>query len=67
MGHQKGVVDMAGVRETSVTDIIECIADIIEEVKQEMCDYYCKYPARFSEEEEDTLFEICDKCPMERL
>lgn len=40
------------------------IPEIVEEVKQEMCDIYCKYPDVL---EEDVLWSTCEKCPLGRL
>lgn len=41
------------------------IYKIMEEVVTEMCDKYCKYPE--SVKEEDELYEICEKCPLNKL
>lgn len=44
------------------------IARILEEVCNQMCDKYCKYPGMYSNEEWEDVFEdICDKCPLMRL
>lgn len=43
---------------------METVADIIEEVKQEICKDYCKYADSLSEEE---MNEKCIKCPLSRL
>lgn len=43
------------------------ISDIIEEVKTEICDNYCKYPDLFSAEEEEVLLGMCEECPLGRL
>jgi len=42
------------------------IPDIIESVKIEICDKYCKYPYKDGISEE-TLQEICENCPLSRL
>ena len=42
------------------------VTDILEEVKQEMCDEYCIYVKmlpNFNQECKD----ICDRCPLNRL
>lgn len=44
---------------------IQTIPQIIEEVKTEMCDNYCKYPNEIKDDEE--LYDICEKCPLGRL
>ena len=46
------------------------ISEIIEEVKTEMCDHYCKYTEQFDAEGNiEDLFEsdICKNCPLCRL
>ncbi len=40
------------------------IPQIIEEVKCEICDSYCKYPDVLPE---DVLWGTCEKCPLGRL
>lgn len=42
----------------------QTIAEIVEEVKCEMCDNYCKYPDILPEE---VLWSECEKCPLGRL
>jgi hypothetical protein len=44
----------------------QTVQDIIEDVKSDICDKYCKYAA----EADDTvklMAEHCDKCPLNRL
>lgn len=44
------------------------VTDILEEVKQEMCDGYCKYPAIVNDRED--LFadnSPCTECPLTKL
>ena len=43
------------------------VPDILEQVKSDMCDNYCKWPALLVDEPEDMLLDICDGCPLERL
>ena len=43
------------------------VTDILEQVKADMCDEYCKWPALLVGEPEDALLDICDQCPLERL
>ena len=46
------------------------IAEICEEVANEMCDKHCKYPEQWDVEKEGIeLYEsdICSNCPMVRL
>ena len=42
------------------------VAEIIEEVKEQMCDDYCRYP-REQSEAEMAINDICENCPMNRL
>ena len=45
------------------------ITEILEEVKEAMCDDYCKYP-NMKNDNEDWLFEKgspCETCPLNRL
>ena len=42
----------------------QTIPEIIEEVKTEMCDVYCKFPDVLPE---DVLWSNCEKCPLGRL
>lgn len=40
------------------------VIGIIEEVMEEICSNYCKYPDQLDEE---ALNDKCDECPFERL
>lgn len=37
----------------------------IEEIKEQMCDDYCKYPLEYQDNE--ILEVICNRCPLGRL
>ena len=40
----------------------------IEEVIEQMCDDYCRYPKEWENKETDlTESDICDHCPLNRL
>lgn len=41
------------------------ITDQFEDIKQAICDNYCKYPHSIDKEEE--LWEICENCVLGRL
>ena len=41
------------------------ISQILDDVKSEICDKYCKYP--YEIEGEADLDKICENCPLERL
>ena len=50
------------------------IAAQLDEVKEEMCDNYCRYPAIYFMEYEDPeegheamLYEQCEECPLNNL
>lgn len=46
----------------------ETICEIIESVKSDICDHYCKYPERYTEDKSDDIFdEKCKDCPLNRL
>lgn len=46
----------------SMLPTIYTVADIIEEVKKDICDNYCKYS-----EDEKKCDEMCPDCPLNRL
>ena len=37
----------------------------IEEIKEDICDNYCKYPVEVADD--SVLRVICNKCPLNRL
>lgn len=41
------------------------VSDIIEEVKNDMCDHFCIYPRRIKSKA--ALKGICEICPLNRL
>lgn len=47
------------------------VSQIIEEVKNEICDKYCRYPTIYNVDDEDELKDmmnkVCDGCPLDRL
>lgn len=50
---------------------MKSIIEILEEVRDRMCDDYCRYPHEWDEEEHDGQelcdSEICANCPLNRL
>ena len=50
---------MPAVRPMSVTQIIE-------EVKSDICDKYCKYPEQYDDDDE-MLRDVCENCALGRL
>ena len=51
-------------KEETITVIIERIA---EEIREKMCDEYCKYPEIYNGLMDELLEEKCSTCPMCRL
>ena len=46
------------------------ISEMFEDIKENMCDKYCKYPEKFDCDDEEQLNafeEICIRCPLNRL
>lgn len=44
------------------------VTEIIEEVKEQICDDYCRYPREREWDEEDLCEnEVCAACPLNRL
>ena len=46
------------------------VKTILEEVANDFCEHYCKYPDKFNEEEEGCELcesEICANCPITKL
>lgn len=49
----------------NIREELKKVDEEIEEVKSEMCDYYCKYTEDWKEGKD--VEEICNKCPLNRL
>ena len=46
------------------------VTDIIDDVKNAMCNDYCRYPKEWDEEKEGIelyLSDICENCPINKL
>lgn len=43
------------------------ITQILDDIKTEICDDYCRHPYQFSDEEQEDLGAICEHCPLERI
>lgn len=49
------------------------LSSLVEEVKENICDNYCKYPGIYDLQEDDDItfekmvFEVCDNCPLNYL
>ena len=46
------------------------IPDFLEDIAQEICEHYCKYPEQWDEEKEGCELcesDICQNCPLNRL
>lgn len=44
---------------------MSALSQAIDNVKEQMCDEYCKYPYEY--EDSEMLEVICNKCPLNRL
>ena len=50
---------------TILNEGVELISDFFEDIKEQICDDYCKWP---HEAESDTaLNAICEECPLQKL
>lgn len=44
------------------------VSDILEQIKADMCDDYCKWPEKCEGLTEDAMHRMyCDNCPLDRL
>ena len=43
------------------------VSEIIEEIKAEICDDYCKYPKKYKDEDALLESDTCNRCPLNRL
>lgn len=41
------------------------VSQVIEEVKEQMCEDYCRYPNELLNEED--LLDVCTVCPLNKL
>lgn len=48
----------------SVHELPPAESNLTESIKAEICDDICRYPYQFSEDEQEDLDAICDKCPI---
>lgn len=65
--HSKTIAEITGAAKED-SEKSKTVTDILEEVKQEMCDGYCKYPTIVNDREE--LFAKdgpCMECPLNKL
>lgn len=73
MDDDKGISPPGGLEEGKMDE--KSVNEIIEEVKTEICDNYCKYPDIYDTRKDsgedydyDRMFgEKCDRCPLNRL
>ena len=58
-------------RTVDIEEELMSVTEIIEEVKEQMCNDYCRYPREWDEEEHDGLelydSDVCANCPLNRL
>lgn len=45
----------------------QTVNDILNEVIEEVCEKYCKFPQMYTGENEDKLYEHCDRCVLNKL
>ena len=46
------------------------ISQMFEEIREAMCDKYCKYPEKYNCDDEDeynAMMSFCENCPLNRL
>ena len=46
------------------------VSDVFEEIKEQMCEDYCRYPREWDKDEEGAELcesDICINCPLQRL
>lgn len=52
----------------TVTEILEAgvdaVSDLFEDIKEQICDDYCKWPHELGQRELDA---VCEECPLEKL
>lgn len=41
------------------------LAAVLDEVKQNICDHYCRFP--FEVEDQEQMDELCERCPLSRI
>lgn len=44
--------------------------DAIEEIKEQICDYYCRFPGMYDKQTEELEMcdtDVCKNCPLNRL
>lgn len=49
---------------------VKTVPKILEEVVEQICAYYCKYPEQWDEKKEGMELcesKICEECPLNRL
>lgn len=65
--HSKTIAEITGAAKED-SEKSKTVTDVLEEVKQEMCDDYCKYPTIVNDRED--LFandSPCMECPLNKL
>lgn len=52
-----------------MSDKAKTVSETLEEISEDICNNYCKYPGQWDEETMGELSdsEICSKCPLNRL
>lgn len=50
-----------------MTDTPKTIIGLLYSLATDICDNYCKYPERYTEDEEEQLLKHCEDCPLNML
>lgn len=45
-------------------DVIDLFDGVVEDIKEQMCDDYCRWPHELTQKELDA---VCEECPLERI
>ena len=60
--------DYEALKESNETLKKKRVTKVLEEVRDDMCSHYCKYPSMYTSDEwEEQYDEICAGCPLDRL
>jgi hypothetical protein len=63
--HQRTIAEITGAAKED-SEKSKTVTDIIEEVKQEICDEYCIYTKMIPNLNQECK-DICDRCPLNKL
>lgn len=49
---------------TILEEGVELVSDFFEDIKEQMCDDFCRWPHELTQKELDA---VCEECPLERI